>query len=211
MNDRVEELRARIGALQVQLEQEYEARRARIRHRIENGRVIWEDGVRRSHLALRQRIPAFLRNSSVRYTITAPVIYSLIIPFALLDLFVSAYQAICFPAYRIPKVRRADYIRIDRHQLAYLNWIQKLNCVYCGYCNGLIAYVREISARTEAFWCPIKHAMRASGTHPYHDHFSDYGDAQNFRPEWEASRARMQALNCEALKCDKCAGGDQGK
>ena len=208
MNDRVEELRTRIAALQVQLEQEYETRRARIRHRIENGRVIWEDGVRRSHLALRQRIPAFLLNSSVRYSITAPVIYSLIIPFALLDLFVTIYQAICFPAYKIPKVRRRDYIRIDRHQLVYLNWIQKLNCVYCGYCNGLIAYVREISARTEAFWCPIKHAMRTRGLHPYHAAFAAYGDGENFREEWEASRARMQALNCEALKCDKCSGGD---
>ncbi|MBR9763929.1 MAG: hypothetical protein GYB53_10490 [Rhodobacteraceae bacterium] len=208
MTDRIDELRARIAALQDQLEREYGARRARLLHRIENGRVVWEDGVRRSHLALRQRIPAFLLDSSIRYTITAPVIYALIIPFALLDLFVSIYQAICFPAYRIPKVRRRDYIRIDRHQLAYLNWIQKLNCVYCGYCNGLIAYVREISARTEAFWCPIKHAMRTRGLHPYHAAFSAYGDGVHFREDWEASRARMQALNCEALNCDKCGGGD---
>jgi hypothetical protein len=31
-----------------------------------------------------------------------------------------------------------------------------VNCVYCGYFNGLIAYVQEIAARTEQFWLPHK-------------------------------------------------------
>ena len=38
---------------------------------------------------------------------------------------------------------------IDRYALSYLNVIEKLNCVYCEYVNGLIAYVQEIAARTE--------------------------------------------------------------
>lgn len=49
--------------------------------------------------------------------------------------------------------------------LSYLNAIEKLNCVYCGYGNGVIAYGREIIARTEQFWCPIKHASKAAGEH----------------------------------------------
>lgn len=92
--------------------------------------------------------------------LTAPVIYGLIVPFALLDLCVTVYQSVCFRAYGIPRVRRADFIRIDRHHLQYLNALQKLNCVYCGYCNGLIAYIAEVAGRTEAYWCPIKHAQR---------------------------------------------------
>lgn len=43
-------------------------------------------------------------------------------------------------------MRRGDYIVVDRHHLAYLNVIQKINCVYCGYGNGLIAYARKIIA-----------------------------------------------------------------
>ena len=70
--------------------------------------------------------------------LTAPVIYSVIIPFVLLDLFVSLYQAVCFPVYGIEKVRRRDYIAYDRKHLSYLNGFEKLNCVYCAYGNGLL-------------------------------------------------------------------------
>ena len=92
--------------------------------------------------------------------LTAPVIYSLIVPIVLVDLWVMAYQAICFPIYKIPKVRRRDYLVFDRHHLAYLNTIEKINCAYCSYCNGAIAFVREVASRTEVYWCPIKHARR---------------------------------------------------
>ena len=113
--------------------------------------------------------------------VTAPVIYSLIFPLLLLDLFVTVYQAICFPAYGIAKVRRGDYFAFDRYHLEYLNALEKLNCGYCSYANGLIAYVREIAGRTEKYWCPIKHARRMIGAHPHYARFLDYGDATAFR------------------------------
>ena len=126
------------------------------------------------------------------HVITAPVIYVLIVPFTLLDLFVSLYHAICFPVYGIARVRRADYIRIDRHKLAYLNPVQKLNCVYCSYINGLIAYVAEIAARTESYWCPIKHATRLAGQHDHYQYFMEYGQDRSVQEEWEKSRARLR-------------------
>ena len=46
---------------------------------------------------------------------------------------------------------RGQYIVIDRHRLKYLNAIEKLNCVYCGYGNGVIAYARDIAGRTEQY------------------------------------------------------------
>lgn len=46
--------------------------------------------------------------------VTSPVIYPRWIPFLLMDLFVTVYQAICFPVYRIPRVRRSDYLVFDR-------------------------------------------------------------------------------------------------
>ena len=120
--------------------------------------------------------------------ITAPVIYSVIVPLVLLDLFVTVYQAVCFPVYGIPKVRRRDYLVFDRHHLAYLNALEKLNCAYCAYANGLIAYVREIASRTEEYWCPIKHARRLIGAHAYCATFEDYGDAEGYRRRLEELR-----------------------
>jgi hypothetical protein len=60
-----------------------------------------------------------------------------------------ALQWVCFPIYGISRVQRHRYFAIDRHKLAYLNVIEKANCVYCSYANGLIGYVREVTARTE--------------------------------------------------------------
>jgi len=88
-------------------------------------------------------------------------------------------------------VPRGDFIAIDRHHLQYLNGLQKLNCVYCGYCNGVISWVREVAGRTEAYWCPIKHARRTTGPHGHYAGFSDYGDADAFRLRLEESRKRI--------------------
>ena len=39
----------------------------------------------------------------------------------------------------IPKVRRADYLVFDREDLPYLNLMEKFNCFYCSYGNGVAA------------------------------------------------------------------------
>lgn len=126
----------------------------------------------------------------VRYSviITAPIIYSLIIPLFLLDIFMSIYQAICFPIYKIPKVRRSDYFVFDRLSLDYLNGIQKMNCAYCSYGNGVVAFGREIAARSEQYWCPIKHARKIKGAHKRYPVFMDFGDGEQYREALEDIR-----------------------
>ena len=79
----------------------------------------------------------------------APIIYAMIIPLAFLDLCVFLYENICFRVYGIPIVPRKKYFVIDRHHLSYLSGMQKLNCIYCGYANGLASYTKEIIGRTE--------------------------------------------------------------
>lgn len=195
---RLDELRARMRDLAHEAEEEMQARRAAFRYRVEHGRVIFEEGVRRRHRELRVRWRVFLRATRPMVLLTAPVIYALIIPFVLLDLCVWIYQAICFPVYRIPKVKRADYIRIDRHHLAYLNGIQKLNCVYCGYCNGVVSWVREVAGRTEAYWCPIKHAARVEGAHGHYPGFVDFGDGEGFESGLAASRNHIRHVKGSA-------------
>ena len=192
MSKRIDDILTRIDALGDELEQAIAERRQAFEYELRGRRARFEQEAKKRHRALRVSLRAFLSRARASHILTAPVIYSLIIPFALLDLFVSVYQAICFRAYGIPRVRRGDHIRIDRHMLGYLNALQKLNCVYCGYCNGLLSYVREIAARTEAFWCPIKHAGPVRGAHRHYGQFMDFGDAEGFEDGLQASRARIR-------------------
>ncbi|MFU8835053.1 hypothetical protein [Roseovarius autotrophicus] len=199
-----EKLLARIRDLQDELEEEFARRRDAFHYGVENGRVVFEAEVRRRHREMRVRLVTFLRRTRPMTVLTAPLVYSLIVPFVLVDLFVTVYQAVCFPVYGIDKVRRADFIRVDRHHLAYLNALQKLNCVYCGYCNGLIGYVQEIAGRTEAFWCPVKHAARIGAHHAYYAQFVDYGDAEGFAEGLATARRRITRPGLSGINSRDC-------
>jgi hypothetical protein len=83
---------------------------------------------------------------------------------------------------------------MDRGRLAYLNPMEKFNCVYCGYVNGLLAYVQEIAGRTEQYWCPIKHAIRLKTTHSRYQRFFDYGDAEQYHARLKAVRHEFNDL-----------------
>ena len=107
---------------------------------------------------------------------TGPITYALVLPIAFLDLCVTIFQAICFRIWRVPRAKRADFIQIDRHKLQYLNGLQKVNCVYCGYANGTIAYVRDVASRTEKYWCPIKHEVAPRSPHERYSEFQEYND-----------------------------------
>ncbi len=118
----------------------------------------------------------------LRYGLIAIVLYALVVPFVLVDLGVTIYQWVCFPLCGLRRVRRSAYFTYDRHRLPYLTGVQKLNCTYCAYTNGLLAYVREVTARTEAYWCPIKHDRTTTrDAHAYYGHFAHFGDADGFR------------------------------
>lgn len=127
-----------------------------------------------------------------RHLVSTPFVYGLLVPIALLDASVSLYQAICFRLWRVTPVRRSSYLILDRHKLAYLNGPQKLNCLYCGYANGVFAYAQEIAARTEQYWCPIKHAVEPPMPHARYAAFIDYKDAPGFSARAPALRAAVQ-------------------
>ena len=144
-------------------------------------RAIDNAALRLHHRDYRVRLLRYVVSGDVATVLTAPIIYSMIVPFALLDLWVAFYQAACFRAWGIARVRRRDYFAIDRHKLAYLNALEKLNCLLCSYANGLIAYVREVAARTEQYWCPIRHSRRTRHSHDRYAGFPPYGDAAAYR------------------------------
>ena len=174
-------LTEKLRLIESEIEAELTRRREALRFRIEKRKIVFEQDVARLHRAIKVRASRYFIDAHPLVILTAPVIYSLLIPVVLLDLFIMAYQVICFPVYKIPKVRRRDYLIFDRHHLAYLNVIEKINCAYCSYCNGAIAFAREVAARTEVYWCPIKHARRVLGPHPHYQGFADFGDADGFR------------------------------
>lgn len=192
MNPQIAELVTRIRSIEDELEAELARQREAFEFHIENRRVVFEEQIARHHRELKVRLRRYLAEARPLSVITAPVIYSLIVPLLLLDLFVTVYQAICFRAYGIARVERSGYFVFDRAQLQYLNAIEKLNCAYCSYANGLIAYVREIAARTEQYWCPIKHSRRVLGAHSRYRDFTDYGDADSFHAESEALREKLR-------------------
>jgi hypothetical protein len=183
MTPQIAALIEKIHGLESELDAELAKRRADLRIGLEHGRVAFEAELLRRHRELRRKLLPYIAGANPLVVLSAPVIYSGIVAFLLLDLFVSIYQAICFPIYGIAKIRRADYLVFDRHHLAYLNALEKINCAYCSYANGLIAYTREIAARTEQYWCPIKHARRVIGSHTRYALFDDYGDGENYQKQ----------------------------
>ena len=188
---------ARLAASMRTLERELEAaiakRRIELNYKVQDVAVQFEHEVIERHRLLKAKLLKYVFGARPAMILTAPAIYALIIPFALLDLFVAVYQAVCFPVYGIPRVRRRDYFAFDREQLAFLNAVEKINCAYCAYANGLLAYVREIASRTEEYWCPIKHARRLLGTHPRYAGFVDYGDADAYRHDLESLRDKARS------------------
>ena len=135
-----------------------------------------------------------LLHSRALVVLTSPVIWACVVPLVLLDLAGTLYQAICFPIYGIPKVRRRDYLVFDRHPLDYLSFADKFNCEYCAYANGILAYYTEIAARTEQYWCPIKHAQQLKRAHSRYEHFLAHGDAAGYRARFSGVRRAFADL-----------------
>ena len=186
LEDIQDRLRATRDEMERELDRQLETRREQFRYRLHRGKVRFDREVHALQKTYRVGLWRYLTGARIATVLTAPLIYSLLIPIALLDLWVTIYQQVCFRVYGIDRVSRADYIVIDRHHLAYLNGIEKINCVYCGYGNGVIAYAREIAGRTEAYWCPIKHARRTLDPHDSFASFMEFGDAETYR-DWLAN------------------------
>jgi hypothetical protein len=192
MNQRIAGIVAQIHALESDLEVEFARRRTELAFTVRKGVVRFEEHVLKRHRELKTRLSRYILGARPLLILATPIIYSLLIPFVLLDLFMSVYQFACFPLFGIPTVRRSDYMVIDRVHLSYLNVVEKINCLYCSYANGLIAYAREIASLTEQYWCPIKHARRVIAAHERYRSFIDYGDAESYHKELEALRRQVR-------------------
>jgi hypothetical protein len=194
MNATLRRLSSRLSRLEDEIEAELKRRRVELHADFEDRKVRFEKEIEAAQQRLRTGIVGYIRDAPLFTLLTAPIIYAGIVPLLLLDIYLLLYQAVCFPVYGIKKVRRRDYLIFDRKHLAYLNIIEKLNCAYCSYANGLAGYYREIAGRTEQYWCPIKHARRILHAHSYYHNFTDFGDAETYRNELDSLRRELAVL-----------------
>ncbi|HPX89365.1 MAG TPA: hypothetical protein PL133_08850 [Methylophilaceae bacterium] len=203
MNDRIQQLLDQITTLEDELRTALNEQQSSIFFQIKGKRVEFEQSIKETHRRLKRNFFRWLVTDRPQNLITGPIIYSMIVPLLITDLFITFYQLTCFPIYGIKKVKRADYIIFDRQHLNYLNFIEKFHCTYCAYGTGMIAYISEIVGRTEQYFCPIKHARKILGTHSRYAHFLEYGEADNYEAKLEAMRV---VLNQEYEKKQSKSG-----
>ncbi len=191
MNEQISHILARMATLEDELRTAVQQQEHKMFFEIKGRRVEFERTVKAAHKKLKKSFFRWLITDRPQNLITGPIIYTMVIPLLMLDACVSFYQAVCFPIYRIAKVRRGDYIVFDRRHLGYLNFIEKFHCTYCEYGTGLMGYMGEILARTEQYFCPIKHAHKILGTHSRYNRFLDYGEADAYEAKLNEFRIAL--------------------
>ncbi len=191
MNNRIQQILLQIAALEDELGEVLKERGGRLRYTIEGRGVVFEQAMREAHQRVRQGVFRWFLTVRPQNYLTMPVIYGMALPMFALDVCVNLYQWICFPVYGIARVKRSSYFVMDHQHLAYLNIIEKAHCLYCSYAVGLLAFASEVTARTEQYFCPIKHANRVLGPHSRYDKFLEYGEAEDFHTRLEAYRVEL--------------------
>lgn len=93
-------------------------------YQLDGKRIKFEGMTRSANRETKRNIFRRIVTTRPQNHLTGPIIYSPLIPLALLDLCVTLYQLICFPVKRIAKVRRIDYFVYDRRHLEYLNIVE---------------------------------------------------------------------------------------
>lgn len=205
MNEKIRHILSQISALEDELRDTLQQQEQRMLIKVNGKRIEFEHTAEQAHRQLKVGIFRWLLSVRPQNYLTAPIIFGMIVPLLVFDLCISFFQATCFPVYGIAKARRADYIVFDHQQLPYLNIIEKMDCLYCSYANGLVAYAHEITARTEQYFCPIKHARKVLGAHAHYAKFLDYGDTENFQTRLAELRQQLDTKRCSTTDDDSKA------
>lgn len=181
MQETLKELIQKMEKIQEEMRAKYDEMAKKYGYEFEKKKIKFSQKFRIENKKEKISAWKYVASKNFRFLISMPFIYGMIIPAIILDICITIYQQTAFRLYRIPLVKRNDYIIFERKYLDYLNWIEKINCLYCSYVNGLFAYSVEIAARTERFWCPIKAASKPRFTHSWYKEFADYGNAAEWK------------------------------
>ena len=188
MNDKIQTIIDEIEAMKQKLAEEIEQHEKHIGYEIKNGYVRFEHEVLAKQKENMKNLFAWFRDIPLLHLLSAPLIYAMVIPAVILDVILFVYTQVIFRIYKFTPIRRSDYIVFDRQYLGYLNAIEKLNCLYCSYFNGLMQYASVIAGRTELFFCPIKHAKKIAYEPPFYYRYLSYGDGEEYQKKLKALR-----------------------
>lgn len=188
MNDKIREIIDEIEAMKIKLGEEIDKQESHISYEIQNGYVRFEKKVLDRQRENMKNLLSWLREVPLLHFLTAPLIYAMVIPAIIFDVVLFVYQQIAFRVFKFQFIKRSDYLHFDHHYLGYLNPIEKLNCLYCSYFNGLMLYASAIAGRTELYFCPIKHAKKVVSEHKYYKEFLFYGDENDYQEKLKELR-----------------------
>jgi len=179
--DRISEILEEINLKKKELLKEYAKLKKKYDFSFEKGRIKFSEAAKKYQTKFRTPLLKYISRPGFRHAVSIPFIYTMFIPAVLLDIFLLVYQQTAMRLYGIPLVKRKSYLNMDRKHLKYLNILQKVNCIYCSYMNGLFAFALEVAGRTEKYWCPIKSAQEKPWEHNWEAKFADYGDPEGFK------------------------------
>jgi hypothetical protein len=194
MNSNIQEIIEQMEALEEKLKGEIEKQEKQIGYEIKEGYVKFEESVLNKQRENMKGVFRFFAEIPASHLLTSPFVYGMIIPAVLVDMTLFIYQNVIFRIYGFKFVKRSDYIIFDRQYLRYLNAIEKLNCLYCSYFNGLMHYAAELAAKTELYFCPIKHAKKTLYRHRYHKNYLTYGDGEDYQERLKKIREEIDKV-----------------
>jgi hypothetical protein len=193
-NNNIKEILDEIEELKIKLKKEIEKKEKHLIYEIYEGRIHFPEDVLKIQKEKITSLWQFIKEAPILNILSAPIIYMMIIPAVILDIFLYIYVLVVFKIYKFPKIKREDYIVFDRQYLGYLNFIEKLNCVYCSYFNGLINYTAAIASRTELYFCPIKHAKKIAYMHDHYYKFLPYADVKSYKERLKECQKKAQEV-----------------
>ncbi len=192
MNDKIKEIVEEIEAMKLKLAEEIAQQERHISYEIKNGYVTFEKEVLAKQKENMKNLLTWFGEVPFLHFLAAPLIYGMLIPAILFDGLLFVYQRVVFRIFKFKLIKRSNYMHFDHQYLGYLNPIEKLNCLYCSYFNGLMLYASAIAGRTELYFCPIKHAKKIVSQHRYYDEFLSYGDEDEYQKKLDELRENSQ-------------------
>lgn len=188
MQAHIREMIEEIETMKRKLGEEIVKEEANIAYEIKNGSIHFEEEMLERQKQHMMHLWAWFREIPFIQLLSAPVVYMMILPALVLDVMLFLYTNVVSRVFNIRFSKRSEYIVFDRQYLGYLNVVEKFNCLYCAYFNGVMQYASSIAGRTELYFCPIKHAKKIAYKHEFYDRFFSYGESDDYQKNLKALR-----------------------
>jgi len=192
MNDRIREMIDEIETMKKRLGEEIDREEAHVAFEVKNGSVRFDKEMMARQKKNMMHLWAWFREIPFIQLLSAPIVYMMVLPAILLDIMLFIYTNVVSRVFKIKFRKRSDYIVFDRQYLGYLNVVEKFNCLYCAYFNGLMQYASAVAGRTELYFCPLKHAKKIAHAHEFYSRFLPYGDGDEYQKKLKELRKEVE-------------------